>query len=285
MTTDHASTASEGASPATREPPPWGAFAPNAVERLVINATQTAPAQGPRRSFASAMRAVMTAARPAAIDAEVYGFKARLRPRLNLADKRALFYPRFWDARERAFLESVITPGFRFVDIGANSGLYSLFVAARAGADAIIVAVEPQPEVRQWLAFNVAANGFSNIRIVDKAVAAGPGTAHLDLSRRNKGAASISTGAAGGIEVETCSILALMDAHGIEAADALKIDIEGAEDQALPPFFEACPPERLPHHILMETLSPNWSVDCVDLAHKAGYVEAARSRMNVVLSR
>ncbi|MGD2133065.1 MAG: FkbM family methyltransferase [Maricaulaceae bacterium] len=263
---------------------PWGAFAPNALERWVIAATRAAGPRGLKRNLASAMRAVITATHRGPFDDEIYGFKARLRPKQNLADKRALFYSRHWDAAERAFLESVVTPGFRFIDIGANTGLYSLFVAARAGDQALILAVEPQPEVRRWLAFNIAANGFSAVRVIDKAIAGGPGTARLGLPSGNKGTASIASEGEDFIEVETCSILDLMDAHGIDAADAMKIDIEGAEDQALPPFFETCPKERLPKHILMETLSPNWSVDCVDLARQAGYVETARSHMNVILS-
>src|SRR5690606_27108010 len=133
----------------------------------------------------------------------------------------------------------LITPGFRFIDIGANTGLYSLFVAARAGADATIIAVEPQPEVKDWLAFNVAANGFATIHHVDAAVAAGPGTARLSLPARNRGAASIARAdepklatEAPTVEVSTLGILDLMDRFGIERADALKIDIEGAEEQA-----------------------------------------------------
>ncbi len=272
--------------------PPWGALAPNAVERAVLAATRAAPRRGVRRTLASAARGVMKAWRRAPVDVEVYGFKARLHHRENLADKRALFYPRYWDATERDILASLIGPGFRFIDIGANTGLYSLFVAARAGPDALIVAVEPQPEVRDWLAFNVAANGFATIRCVGAAIAAGPGTARLALPTRNRGAASITRAAepkrrveSPTIEVATLGVLDLMDQFGIERADALKIDIEGAEDLALEPFFTACPPERLPAHIFMEANARLWRVDCVELARRAGYVERARTSMNTVLAR
>jgi FkbM family methyltransferase len=231
------------------------------------------------------LKGAMTAFHPGPVDVEVYGFKARLRPTLNLADKRVLFHPDHWDAKEREILAELIKPGFRFIDIGANTGLYSLFVAARAGADATIVAVEPQPEVKDWLAFNIAANGFSTIRHVDAAIAGGPGTAKLTLSPRNRGAASIAHQGERTVEVPTLGVLDLMDRFAIPRADALKIDIEGAEELALVPFFAACPPERLPAFIVMETKNVHATIDCVELAKRSGYVERAQTTMNTVLAR
>jgi hypothetical protein len=80
-------------------------------------------------------------------------------------------------------------------------------------------------------------------------------------------------------------ILDLMDRFGVERADALKIDIEGAEERALIPFFERCPPGRLPGHIFMELSSHRWTIDCVDLTKRQGYDELTRTHMNVVLQR
>jgi FkbM family methyltransferase len=268
----------------TDAPPPWGAFAPNALERAILSATEAAPRRGLTRTLASAARGIMVLWRRGPVDVEVYGFKARLHHAENLADKRALFYPRHWDPAEREILATLIRPGFRFLDVGASTGLYSLFVAARA-PEAIIVAVEPQPDVKEWLAFNIAANGFTTIRCVDAAVAAGPGTATLNLSDRNRGAASLAKPGDRSIEVPTVGLLELMDRHGVERADALKIDIEGAEDIALVPFFESCPRERLPGCIIMEPNTKHWRVDCIELARRAGYVVRATTRMNTVLAR
>lgn len=266
-------------------PPPWGALAPNPLERSILRVTRSAPAKGPARAVASALRNAILLGRGGAIDVELYGFKARLRPKLNLADKRAVFFPQHWDAAERARLDASIRPGFVFIDIGANTGLYSLFVAARAGPEARVIAVEPQPEVKDWLAFNIAANGFETIEHVDAAIAGGIGEATLSLPGRNRGAASIAHAGERSVTVPTLGVLDLMDRCGIEHADALKIDIEGAEDQALPPFFEACPATRLPRMIIMETRSRDWSVDCVQLARDVGYVELERTSMNTVLAR
>ncbi len=269
----------------TPSTPAWGAFTPNATERAILARTKAAPRKGPGRTLASLMKGAMRTFHRGPVDVEVYGFKARLRPTLNLADKRALFHPDHWDAEERRILADLIKPGFRFIDIGANTGLYSLFVAARAGKDATIIAVEPQPEVKDWLAFNIAANGFTTIHHVDAAIAGGPGTAKLTLSPSNRGAASIAHQGGETVEVPTLGVLDLMDRFAIERADALKIDIEGAEEMALVPFFKACPPNRLPLVIVMETKNVHATIDCVELAKSSGYVVRAQTSMNSVLAR
>jgi FkbM family methyltransferase len=259
---------------------------------MVIAATNAAPGSGVRRELASAMRGIMKVWRREPVDIEAYGLKLRLHHQENLADKRVLFYPRFWDIEEREILSSLIVPNFRFLDIGANTGLYSLFVASRAGAGATIVSVEPQPQVKDWFAFNIAANGFTTIHHVDAAIAAGPGTALLTLPTRNRGAASITRAiepkhwrASQTIEVPTLGILDLMDRFGMQRADVMKIDIEGAEDMALEPFFAACTKERLPRHIFMERNSTLWRIDCVALVKRAGYVEKTETaRHNVVFA-
>jgi hypothetical protein len=71
----------------------------------------------------------------------------RLYPDGNVCEKRVLFTPQYFDPLEREMLAGRLREGFRFIDIGANIGAYSLFVAAKAGPSARILAVEPQPEV------------------------------------------------------------------------------------------------------------------------------------------
>lgn len=218
------------------------------------------------------------------LDVEVMGFKARLDPRDNLSDKRALLQPRAFDAQEREALGAAVRRGFVFIDGGANTGLYSLFVAARAGPLARVLAVEPAPAMRARLAFNAAANGFANISVVDAALAEGRGRAVLQLGGRNQGEGALAD-AGPGLQVHTLGLLDLMDEHGLSRADAVKLDIEGAEDRVLPAFFEACPPQRLPQMILMETLSKSWRIDCVALAQRQGYRAALKTRRNIVLVR
>jgi FkbM family methyltransferase len=66
-----------------------------------------------------------------------------------------------------------------FVDIGANVGLFSLFVASQAGANAKILAIEPEPENVRRLRFNVAANPDAPIRVLPIALGEATGMVAL----------------------------------------------------------------------------------------------------------
>ena len=74
-----------------------------------------------------------------AFDIELWGLRLRLHPLGNGCEKNALFTPQMYDVMERDVLAQAIErklaagASFTFVDVGANVGLYSLFVAARAG--------------------------------------------------------------------------------------------------------------------------------------------------------
>src|SRR5690242_20133185 len=59
---------------------------------------------------------------------------------------------------------SLIDPGAVVVDIGANTGIYSLRAAARVGPTGVVVAVEPFPEMAADLHRNVMLNRFVNVR-------------------------------------------------------------------------------------------------------------------------
>ncbi|MBY0420818.1 MAG: hypothetical protein K2Q06_00845, partial [Parvularculaceae bacterium] len=104
---------------------------------------------------------------PRAFDVEVFdGARARLHPFDNICEKRVYLSPQLWDAAERAALETEIKSAdagvFHFVDVGANAGLYTLFVhaaAARANKSARALCVEPDVEMRRRLNFNLAATG------------------------------------------------------------------------------------------------------------------------------
>ena len=116
------------------------------------------------------------------------GLLARLYPSGNRCEKRAFAGVQIWDALERSALKSVIqteseTP-FIFLDVGANVGLYSLYVnayAKQAGRAAQIIAIEPGVETCARLEANIAANQ-ANIQIIRAAVSDAPVSyTHLTL--------------------------------------------------------------------------------------------------------
>jgi FkbM family methyltransferase len=133
-----------------------------------------------------------------------------------------------------AFLERV-RPGATVVDVGANIGLYTLSVAARAGPRGRVLAVEPNPLAARRLRENVALNQFENVAIVEAAMADAPGTLRLHLAPDSECSSLFETelGTGGGVEVRVTTIDAEVERARLARVDLLKIDVEGAEIRAL----------------------------------------------------
>jgi hypothetical protein len=87
--------------------------------------------------------------------------------------------------------------------------------------------------------------------------------------------------------------VALLKEYAIDAAilsrpgpalqwiDALKVDVEGAEDVVLEPFFREAPPALWPRLILCARSDTGWSVDLPRMLSSYGYRETLRSRSNL----
>ena len=80
-------------------------------------------------------------------------------------------------------------------------------------------------------------------------------------------------------------LLAILDEAGVTTIDALKIDVEGAEDLALVPFLRDAPSGLLPGMVLIEDTRGYWRTNVFALLAQHGYTAFARSRHNVALRR
>jgi FkbM family methyltransferase len=273
---------------------PYGTHPPRRLPQAILAVTRRLPANwlGLRISM-PLRRMAINALGERPIDTTLWNARVRLYPRRNSCEKNALFTPQMFDRHERnvlaAALDRRLAAGgkFTFVDIGANVGLYSLFVAARGGGSARVLAIEPQPGIIERLAYNRRANPQFNIDIVPVAVADREGEIDLLIDTRDSGGTRLNKSAAtpsGGETVRTrCRPLAaiLRDA-GIASVDALKIDIEGAEDLALAAFLRDAPDRLLPGLVLIEDRPDDWTVDLYALLRERGYSVASRSKHNVV---
>src|SRR5262245_19244387 len=174
----------------------FGALAPGPFDRAVIALTGGLPDNWLGLRLAILLRRLVTMRLPypdGALDVIRWGLRLRLHPRDNGCEKSLLFTRQRYEPEERAELAAEIdrakagdTP-FVFVDIGANVGLFSFFVAARAGRNARIVAVEPDPENQSRLLFNVRINPGVPIRVASIALADKAGKLALDVDRRDRG--------------------------------------------------------------------------------------------------
>ena len=262
--------------------PPFGACAPNWFQRAIIGFTRHRKETwlGRRLVFFS-RRLVLTGLRRP-LDVLSYDIRFRLNPKNNLCEKRILFTPQFFDVAERAHIAKTLEQGGSFVDIGANVGIYSM-LAAYAGAR--VLAIEPQPVLCARLAFNKQANGFDAIEVVQSAVGESDGTTEIVIDEKNLGHSGAATEGEKRITVPCATLLGLLDRHGIERPDLLKIDVEGAEDIILTAFFDKAPAGRHPLSIILENAPARWNTDCIALCQANGYRLMAEMHMNVILSK
>ena len=238
-----------------------------------------------RRAFALRKLALrLVGARP--LDVETFGVKMRLVGAQSSCEKRLLYTPQYVDPAERALLDARLPEAATFIDVGANVGAFSLFVAARRPR-ALVVAVEPQREVCARLAFHARINGCA-IRVCECALSDREGAAQLFVDPRDKARASIRM--LGGDlaqdrrEVATTTLLALCRQERIDRIDALKVDAGGADDLILEGFFEAAPVALRPRLLIVDACAPTSAALARGLV-ALGYRALASSRAKHVFSR
>jgi len=86
------------------------------------------------------------------------------------------FYPDSNIARDMAYygdhcaydamrlLERFLRPGDRFLDLGANVGVFTCLAASLVGAEGLVESFEPSPRTFARLQENVALNGWAHVR-------------------------------------------------------------------------------------------------------------------------
>lgn len=164
---------------------------------------------------------------PAIVDGKVF----HLDPRDIVTRKRMTLY----GSTERFELRTALDrlgPGSRFVDVGANIGLYSVFASERVGREGEVVAIEPDPDNVSFLRRNLAENGCSNVRVMSVAMSDHIGTVRLYQNERSRGELSLAdqTGSGDWIGVSSLTLDKTLDG---KIANVLKIDVEGAEPLVL----------------------------------------------------
>lgn len=193
------------------------------------------------------------------LDVTIWGLRLRLLPRGNVSEVKLLFAPQLFDRQELAFLASHLPEGGTFVDIGANVGVYSLWAHRCMRGSGRIIAVEPDPEMRRRLQFNLQSNALSNVEVCPVALSDKRGVGELLVNPAQRGQNTLAVEeakAAGGErvvhKVELDTLEHLLQSRGIKKVDALKIDIEGYEPPVLRHFFEHAPQSLWPKVAITE---------------------------------
>ena len=137
---------------------------------------------------------------------------------------------------EFTHLEKFLDVDGVFLDVGANTGIYTIKAAKHySSSSGLVIAMEPFPEVFAVLYHNIKLNGFKNVHLRNACAGDSTGVAELYLNsgkpnnfgliRRDSTASSISS--------LVLSIDDLLHLEKVERLDYLKIDVEGAEAAVL----------------------------------------------------
>ncbi|WP_375456100.1 FkbM family methyltransferase [uncultured Methylobacterium sp.] len=269
---------------------PYGTYAPSGLVAAIARRTvRIAPESWRGRRLAMLLRRLaITLLRGRPLDVERLGARMRLHPYDNNCEKKVLFTPQFFDPQERALLKARLAPACVFLDIGANIGAYALFVAAFSGPQARILAVEPQPDVFDRLTYNIAQNPFHTVKAIACAIADRAGELTLFIDPRNRGESSlkiVGTNESAQIKVPAVTLMDLVRSEGLTRIDAVKLDVEGAEDLILEPFLREAPAHLLPRLLIVENAADRWQIELPELLQAHGYREVGRTRLNLMFER
>ena len=179
---------------------------------------------------------------------------------------------------------------FTFVDIGANVGLFSLFVSILCGAEGAHSRHRAGAGKHSPMDFNVCANPGVPITIIPKALSDEAGVVAVELDRRDRGGTRTmkidqAQPPAETVRVPSQTLSDVLAGEGVDAVDALKIDVEGLEDVILAPFFRDAPPQLWPRLLIIEDLRPSWKVDLMSVMQGCGYELVALSRHKNLMLR
>jgi len=171
-----------------------------------------------------------------------------------------------YEHAKQARLNDRLKRGGVMWDIGANVGFYTLLASHRAGPTGRVVAFEPLPENLVYLRRHLGMNGCRNVLVLDLAV-----SDHDGASLFKRGGSSSSGGIAegGDVPVTVAALDHLWESGQIGSPDMIKMDIEGAEYQALQgatKVLASCAPV-----IFLATHGARVHKDCCDLLLRAGY--------------
>ena len=159
-------------------------------------------------------------------------FRLDLPPLLKRFGSTGIFVQRSYYEPLLRFCDRLVRAGDVVMDCGANQGIYTCAFAAVAGPGGKVTACEPQSYAVGALRGNLRLNAFDSVAIEQVAVSDRDGFADLDVSSGPTTASIVHDyGKTDMLRVRTATLETLT--AGFDRLDLIKMDIEGAEYDAL----------------------------------------------------
>jgi FkbM family methyltransferase len=155
----------------------------------------------------------------------------RLEVPVDAKSAASAFYFGRHDGWEFAFIERLLRPGDVVADVGANAGVYALFLARCVGPSGRVVAFEPERHNLALLRRQLDRNALAQVEVVEAAVGDRPGTARFLAHRDAVGRfAHEGEAVADVVEVPVTTFDARFPG---DAPVFVKVDVEGFEVDVL----------------------------------------------------
>lgn len=170
----------------------------------------------------------------------VDGFILRIYPGNEVF--RSLFVRGIYDPNIVVVINSLLSKGSVFIDVGANMGYFSLLASSVVGKFGHIIAIEPSSRDYARLVDNVKINNLTNIistyhiAISDVSGSAKLAVACEERSALNTLGSEFSFKGVDKVETENVKVVSideLVSDINLTRVDVLKLDIEGSELKAL----------------------------------------------------
>ena len=150
-------------------------------------------------------------------------------PRENIISQ-ALFLKGVWEPEVTEYICPTITSGMTVIDVGADTGYYTLLFAKRVGTQGRIVAFEPIPSAREVLEYNIRLNAYINVTVCSFALFSTTRSVVLQAPRELSRIDPMKNSSdPSGIEIQTRVFDECVSELDIQKIDLVKVDVEGAE--------------------------------------------------------
>jgi len=136
-----------------------------------------------------------------------------------------------YEADKQALVRTLVRPGMRIFDVGANAGFYTLAFSRLVGAKGHVWAFEPFAENAANILRHVELNGIDNVTLIQSAVADRRGVAGFKVGPNN--AQGMLSEQPNNYLVPTSTLDDLIAQDIAQSPDLVKMDVEGAESLVL----------------------------------------------------
>jgi FkbM family methyltransferase len=218
------------------------------------------------------------------IEKAVWGSRMRFRTN-DLIGRVMIFSHNYYDHKERRLISQLVKKGDLVVDVGANIGIYTLFLRRLVGEDGKLVAIEAEENNVDELRRNLALNNASNVEVHHCGVSDRAEVLPLLLNTTGNagGHSFFDQSHIGEPETQMVACLPLAAIMGDRRPSFMKLDIEGFEHRVLAQYFKDTNSAFWPDHIMLEDNPDRREQNAVELCVSRGYVIRQAIDYNVFL--